>query len=148
MDITRPLLFEIAWEVANKVGGIYTVIKSKAPVTCQEFGDRYCLIGPLSPKTAAMEVENIEPPSEALKCAIDDVRHAGIHVVFGKWLIPGAPFVLLFDVSSAFNRLAEWKTDLWNVAGVPSPEADHEMNQCVVFGYLVTWFLGKVVTAN
>ena len=66
MDITRPLLFEIAWEVANKVGGIYTVIKSKAPVTCQEFGDRYCLIGPLSPKTAAMEVENAEPPTEAL----------------------------------------------------------------------------------
>lgn len=42
------------------VGGIYTVIKTKAPVTCQEYGDRYTLIGPLSYKSAPMEVEAIE----------------------------------------------------------------------------------------
>lgn len=56
-----PLLFEVAWEVANKVGGIYTVIKTKAPVTVAEYGGRYTLIGPLSYKTAPMEVENVEP---------------------------------------------------------------------------------------
>lgn len=56
-----PLLFEVAWEVANKVGGIYTVIKTKAPVTVAEYGSRYTLIGPLSYKTAPMEVENVEP---------------------------------------------------------------------------------------
>jgi hypothetical protein len=55
------LLFECAWEVANKVGGIYTVIKTKTPVTCKEFGDRYTLIGPLSYKTAPMEVEQMDP---------------------------------------------------------------------------------------
>ena len=42
------------------VGGIYTVIKTKAPVTCAEYGDRYTLIGPLSYKSAPMEVEAIE----------------------------------------------------------------------------------------
>ena len=30
------------------VGGIYSVIKSKAPVTTAEYGDRYTLIGPLN----------------------------------------------------------------------------------------------------
>jgi glycogen(starch) synthase len=44
----------------STVGGIYTVIKTKAPVTCQEYGDRYTLIGPLSYKSAPMEVEAIE----------------------------------------------------------------------------------------
>jgi glycogen(starch) synthase len=39
-DVHQPLLFEVAWEVANKVGGIYTVIKTKVPVTVKEFGDR------------------------------------------------------------------------------------------------------------
>lgn len=39
-DVHNPLLFECAWEVANKVGGIYTVIKTKVPVTVKEFGDR------------------------------------------------------------------------------------------------------------
>jgi len=36
INYSKPLLFEIAWEVANKVGGIYTVIKSKTPVTATE----------------------------------------------------------------------------------------------------------------
>jgi glycogen(starch) synthase len=64
-DIKNHLLFEIATEVANRgslhtpchsravkltyaVGGIYSVLKSKAPVTTAEYGERYCLIGPLN----------------------------------------------------------------------------------------------------
>ena len=35
-DVRNALLFECAWEVANKVGGIYTVIKTKVPVTVSE----------------------------------------------------------------------------------------------------------------
>lgn len=95
-----------------------------------------------------MEVEDIEPPTPALKHVIESMNSQGIHVVFGKWLIPGAPFVILFDISSAYNRMAEWKGDLWRIAGVPSPEADHEMNQAIVFGYLVAWFLGEVNLIN
>jgi hypothetical protein len=32
----------------SQVGGIYSVLKSKAPVTTAEYGDRYTLIGPLN----------------------------------------------------------------------------------------------------
>jgi glycogen(starch) synthase len=42
------------------------------------------------------------------------------------------------------NRLDEWKGDLWTKAGIPSPPNDFEMNEAIVFGYLVTWFLGEV----
>jgi glycogen(starch) synthase len=38
----------------------------------------------------------------------------------------------------------EWKTDLWNLAGIPSPPNDHETNETIVFGYIVAWFLGEV----
>jgi glycogen(starch) synthase len=120
------------------------VIKSKAPVTCKEYGDRYCLMGPWSQKTANMEVEAQDPPTPALAHVLQLIRSSGIHVVAGKWLIPGAPYVILFDIGSAWNRLNEWKADLWNIAGVPSPENDQEMNQAVIFGYLVAWFLGEV----
>ncbi|KAG0337544.1 glycogen synthase isoform 1 [Podila horticola] len=112
-NVHKPLLFEIAWEVANKVGGIYTVLKSKAPVTSHEYGDRYTMIGPLSYKTAPLE---------------------------------GAPKVLLFDTGSVYHKLDEWKGDLWNVAGIPSPPNDHETNEAILFGYLVAWFLGEFVT--
>ena len=40
--------FEASWEVTNKQGGIYTVLRSKAAVSTQELGDRYIMLGPLT----------------------------------------------------------------------------------------------------
>ncbi|KAL5480235.1 GSY1 [Sanghuangporus weigelae] len=145
-DIKQPLLFEAAWEVANKVGGIYTVIKTKVPVTVSEYGDRYCLIGPLSYKTAPMEVDAQEPEDEHMKAVIESMRSRGIKILYGRWLIEGAPRVLLFDTGSAYHHLDEWKGDLWNLAGIPTPPNDHETNETIVFGYLVAWFLGEFVS--
>jgi hypothetical protein len=51
-------VFEVAWEVANKVGGIYTVIRTKAGVSMQELGDRYYCVGLLNERQAATEVED------------------------------------------------------------------------------------------
>lgn len=143
-DVHNHLLFECAWEVANKVGGIYTVIKTKVPVTVAEYGDRYTLIGPLMYKTAPMEVEAQEPTDPALSATLDSMRVQGVKCLYGRWLIEGAPRVLLFDIGSAFHRLDEWKADLWNLAGIPSPPHDTETNDTIIFGYLVAWFLGEV----
>ncbi|KAF8152310.1 glycogen synthase [Crassisporium funariophilum] len=145
-DVHNPLLFECAWEVANKVGGIYTVIKTKVPVTVSEYGDRYCLIGPLSYKTAPMEVEAEEPTDEHLAATLELMRGQGVKALYGRWLIEGNPHVLLFDTGSMYSRLDEWKGDLWNLAGIPSPPNDHETNETIVFGYLVAWFLGDYVS--
>ncbi|KAJ9072360.1 glycogen synthase isoform 1 [Entomophthora muscae] len=144
-DTSKPLLFEVSWETANKVGGIYTVIKTKAPVTVQEYGDRYCMVGPLNHRTAPVEVESLEPPTEELRQAIQHMESQGFRITFGRWLIEGAPFVLLFDLASAFHRLNQWKGELWNIAGIPSPPNDTETNDAVVFGYLVALFLQQLV---
>ncbi|KAF8699536.1 Glycogen synthase, partial [Rhizoctonia solani] len=147
-DVRNPLLFECAWEVANKVGGIYTVIKTKVPVTVAEYGDRYTLIGPLSYKSAPMEVEPQEPKDPTVASTLQAMRDRGIKCLYGRWLIEGAPQVLLFDTGSAYGRLDEWKGDLWNLAGIPSPPGDHETNEAIIFGYLVAWFLGEYVSRN
>lgn len=132
------------------VGGIYTVLKTKVPITVQEYTqERYCLIGPYNARFAQLEVEPLEKvPSAALQSAIDQMRSQGIHVVFGKWLIESSPYVVLFDLGSAWSRLNEWKSDLWNVAGIPAPENDTEMNDAIVFGYLVAWLLGEFCHQN
>ncbi|KAF7293138.1 Glycogen [starch] synthase [Mycena chlorophos] len=144
-DVRNPYLFECAWEVANKVGGIYTVIRTKVPVTVNEYGDRYCLIGPLSYKTAPMEVEAEEPTDPHLAASLEAMRAQGVKALYGRWLIEGSPHVLLFDTGSMYTRLDEWKGDLWNLAGIPSPPNDHETNETIVFGYIVAWFLGEYV---
>lgn len=68
----------------------------------------------------------------------------GIGLVYGRWLIEGAPRVLLIDTRTGYRFLDEWKGDLWNTAGIPSPPGDDETNEAVVFGYLIAWFLGEV----
>ncbi|KAG9915980.1 hypothetical protein KCU98_g22963, partial [Aureobasidium melanogenum] len=47
-DVRNHVLFEVATEVANRVGGIYSVLKSKAQVTTAEYGSAYTLLGPLN----------------------------------------------------------------------------------------------------
>ncbi|KAH7886647.1 glycosyltransferase family 3 protein [Phlebopus sp. FC_14] len=145
-DVHNHLLFECAWEVANKVGGIYTVIKTKVPVTVAEYGDRYTLIGPLMYKSAPMEVEAQDPTDPALAASLETMRAQGVKVLYGRWLIEGAPRVLLFDTGSVHHRLDEWKGDLWNLAGIPSPPNDLETNETIILGYLVAWFLGEYVS--
>lgn len=144
-DVKNHLLFEISTEVANRVGGIYSVLKSKAPVTTAEYGDRYTLIGPLNRASAVVEVETLTPSNPHIVEAIDSMKERGIEIVYGRWLIEGAPRVLLIDTGAGYKFLDEWKGDLWNVAGIPSPEGDSETNEAIVFGYLVAWFLGEYI---
>lgn len=120
------------------------MIKTKAPITVQEYGDRYCLIGPLSYQTAPMEVEALDPPNDKLKQTLDDMEAQGVKYLFGRWLVEGAPYVLLFDINSCYAKLDEWKGDLWSTAGIPSPTSDQETNDAILFGYIVTWFLGDL----
>ncbi|RAK79402.1 glycogen [starch] synthase [Aspergillus fijiensis CBS 313.89] len=144
-DVRNHLLFEIATEVANRVGGIYSVLKSKAPVTTAEYGERYTLIGPLNRASAAVEVEELTPSNPRLIETIQSMKERGIEIVYGRWLIEGAPRVLLIDTSTGYKYLDEWKGDLWNTAGIPSPAGDTETNETIVFGYLVAWFLGEFI---
>lgn len=65
-------------------------------------------------------------------------------MVYGRWLIEGAPRILLIDTRTGYRWLDEWKADLWNTAGIPTPYGDDETNEAVVFGYLIAWFLGEV----
>jgi glycogen synthase len=91
-----------------------------------------------------VEVEELEVRDPALAITIKSMNDRGISTLYGRWLIEGAPRVLLFDTGSAYRYLNEWKSDLWNIAGIPGPEADHESNEAIVFGYLIAWFLGEV----
>lgn len=110
-----------------------------------------------------MEVDSVEPePGSPLEKTLTAMRERGVKLIYGNWLIEGAPRVILFDTGSMYHRFVpchalarlccrglvadlcarpnrlgsmdEWKTDLWNLAGIPSPANDHETNETIVFG--------------
>ncbi len=136
--IENRLLVEVGWEVCWQLGGIYTVLRSKAPVTTKRWGDRYCLVGPYNPKTASTEFEEIPRTGPfGRACAIMESR--GIRVKFGRWLITGKPQAVLIDYMSHFDRLAASKYFLWRDHHIEAGD-ESEVNEVVLFGFLAAEF--------
>ncbi|XP_034935641.1 glycogen [starch] synthase [Chelonus insularis] len=136
--------FEVAWEVANKVGGIYTVIRSKAYVSTEEMGDQYCMIGPYKEQCARTEVEEAEfPHYSPLYKAVQVLRDQGYKVITGTWLVDGNPQVILFDIGSAAWKLDEYKQELWDTCNLGIPHLDIEANDAIIMGFLVCQFISE-----
>jgi len=134
-----PLLFEVGWEVCWQLGGIYTVLRSKADCMIDRWDDRYCLIGPYNPATAPLEFE--ERPTEGIiRETLDRLRAQGIPCHFGRWLIPGRPRVILLDYRARYRDLGHDKYLMWKDHGISIQDNDGEVNEVVAFGFTVAEF--------
>ncbi|KAK2727206.1 glycogen [starch] synthase-like [Artemia franciscana] len=133
--------FECAWEVVNKVGGIYTVIRSKTGISVEEMGNRYVLMGPYKKQFARTEIEEFEFSQGPLYDAVTKLRDNGFKIHTGSWLVDGNPLVLLFDISSVSYNLNKYKEELFSKSGIGLPDNDTESNDCVLFGFMVAQFI-------
>jgi glycogen(starch) synthase len=134
-----PLLFECAWEVCWQLGGIYTVLRTKAATMVEHWGDRYCLIGPYNPNTAPVEFEE-QPTYGSIRETLQKLRDAGMNCYFGRWLIPGRPRVILLDYRARYDSLDHDKYLLWKDNGISTYSSDGEVNETVAFGFAVAEF--------
>lgn len=145
--VPGALLVEVAWEVCNQVGGIYTVIRSKVPATVEGWGDRYCLVGPYFPQTAQAEFEPLSDTQMAaayadpIARAVKKLRQQGLDVCYGHWLVTGKPRVVLLSPYQAYPQLNQLKKDLWEQHGIPSPDHDDLLHQVTAFGHLAKLFV-------
>ncbi|MCU0662705.1 MAG: glycogen synthase [Myxococcota bacterium] len=133
------LLVEVGWEVCWQLGGIYTVLRSKAPSVVKEFGDNYCLVGPYNHETAETEFEP-RPLSGPFGRAAQLLCERGIPARYGRWLIAGRPQVVLIDFRACYDRLASYKYYLYKDHFIETVN-DGEVDGVVLFGYLVAEFL-------
>ena len=62
------------------MGGIYTVLRTKAGVTVDELGEDYCMVGIANEKFVAMEVEKMEFAQPALRGAVEEMRNQNFGV--------------------------------------------------------------------
>jgi glycogen synthase len=127
-----PMLFEVSTEVCNQVGGIYQVLRSKAPLMTQRWGDRYIMVGPWEPSKANVEFEEVRHTGWTGR-AIDKVREQGLNVHYGRWLIPGRPRVMLLEYALPPERLAAAKYRLWEEHGIETPFHDPLIDMVVGF---------------
>lgn len=142
----NALLVEVAWEVCNQVGGIYTVIRSKVPATMQGWDDRYCLLGPYFANQAQGEFEayddyQLSTLSDPFARAVRRMRQLGYDICLGVWLVTGRPRTVLLNPYQAYPMLGQIKYDLWDHHRIPSPDNDDLLHQVEAFGYLSKIFL-------
>ncbi|MFY0608192.1 MAG: glycosyltransferase [Cyclobacteriaceae bacterium] len=142
------LLMEIAWEVLNQVGGIYTVIRSKVPTMIPKWEENYCLIGPYMPNNAGAEFEPMELGSDHYSNAVKRMRDMGYTVHYGAWLVSGRPKAILFDLGSVMHRLGDIKYALWQDHNIPTPGDDHLLNDVLAFGEMVKMYLTELAAEN
>ena len=153
---TRPealfpdsLLIEVAWEVCNQVGGIYTVIRSKVPATVPAWGGRYCLLGPYFPQQAQGEFESYDDDqllgmNDPYARAVRELRAQGVDICLGVWLVTGRPRTVLINPFQKYDQLATLKSDLWRDHQIPSPDNDDLLHQVIAFGNLAAQFIETV----
>ena len=142
-EITKPkadFVFEVSWEVCNKIGGIWTVLKSKARPTVEQYGEKYCLVGPFVKEKNKGEFEEAKVPTE-WKDAFLDLEKEGIILKFGYWTVPGNPKVVLIDFSKWMSRGDEIKKELWEKFKVDSFNSPSDYTEPLIWSYVA----GKVI---
>ena len=139
--INRPdYLFEASWEVCNKVGGIHTVVATKALELKEEYGRNHIMIGP---DVCMDEAGNPEFQEDNIlfRAWKKEAASEGLRVRVGRWNVPGKPIAILVDFTTFISRKDEIFTDLWKKFGLDSLSGRWDYVESALFGYAA----GKVV---
>lgn len=130
--LSPDYIFESSWEVCNKVGGIYTVLSTRAKTLQGYLKDKVIFLGPDFPN--ANNVYFIEDKSMfsewKTKAAAD-----GLSVRIGRWNIPGEPIAILVDFNPFFAKKNDIYTWLWENYQVDSLHAYGDYDEASMFSY-------------
>jgi glycogen synthase len=139
-------LVEVAWEVCNQVGGIYTVIRSKAHAMMENHAGYYCMVGPYLNKSIQAELEPIDDAEDVFGIAAFNLSKKGYDVVYAEWLITGKPHVVLLNPNAIEEKvMSVIKYLLWKNHQIAIPEGNKLIDQVIGFAYLTKLFFDEVV---
>ncbi|MDR3366277.1 MAG: alpha-glucan family phosphorylase [Prevotellaceae bacterium] len=132
-------LFEVSWEVCNKVGGIYTVVSTKAHNTSREV-KRHIMVGPdvLNESTGSAEfIEDLQ----LFKAWRLKVQEEGVRIRIGRWDIAGSPVTILVDYTSFIPQKDRIFSEFWETYKLDSISGQWDYIEPALFGYAT----GKVI---
>lgn len=142
------LLFETSWEVCNKIGGIYTVLSSKAKTLKEQYGDKVIFIGP-----DVWSEENPSPyfiESRTLLRRILDktMLPEGLDVRAGRWDIPGKPLAILVKFNGLYATKDEEYARMWDLYQVDSLHAYGDYDEGCAFARAAAILIEAFVKAS
>lgn len=146
---TVDLLFEVSWEVCNKIGGIYTVLSTKAKTLQKLNKDKSIFIGP--------DVWSAENPSPWFKeCNVNGLSECiskaelpeGIGVRIGRWDIPGNPIAVLVKFDGMYAVKNDFYGEMWNRFGVDSLHAYGDYDEGCAFAHASGILIESIVKSG
>ena len=131
-SLTPDYIFESSWEVCNKVGGIYTVLSTRAKTLQERFKNRVIFIGPDCWK------ESNSPYFIEDKKLFNDWKKTlsnNLTLKIGRWNIPGNPIAILVNFDSFYAKKDEIYTEMWEKFQVDGLHAYGDYDEASMFSY-------------
>jgi glycosyltransferase involved in cell wall biosynthesis len=166
-EMMKPdYIFESSWEVCNKVGGIYTVLSSRAKTLQDEMKDRIIFIGPdfwiATPHSdhgseKGNDNDSDKTVEESPYFKEDkslfaqwqwEAKEQGLAVRVGRWTVPGEPIAILVDFKPFFQKKDEIYTWLWEHYSVDSLHAYGDYDEASMFSYAAALVVESFYTFN
>ncbi len=132
--LSPDYLFEVSWEVCNKVGGIHTVISTKAKSLQEHFHDRHILIGPDVWRDAGENPE-FEEDKMLFTAWKQHAVNEGLRIKIGRWRIVGKPIAMILDFTPFMSRKDEIFRQLWESFKLDSISGQWDYIEPALFGY-------------
>lgn len=130
--LSPDYIFESSWEVCNKVGGIYTVLSTRAKTLQGFLKDKVIFLGPDfngADNNYFLEDEHLFAEWKA------QASKEGLSIRIGRWAVPGEPIAVLVDFSGYFAEKNEIYTWLWENYQVDSLHAYGDYDEASMFSY-------------
>ncbi len=130
-EMVSEYIFETSWEVCNKVGGIYTVLSTRAATMVGDLGnDRVLFVGPWL-DTEQMDFEECRELSAEWREALS--REAGLPVRIGYWRVPGRPRCVLVDYRPLYEIKGTLYFEMWERYGIRSEVGYGDYDESCIF---------------
>jgi len=133
-------LIEVSYEVGNKVGGIHTVLASKAHLMVGRFS-HYFLVGFYNPQKSPREFEEFDDVPDDIARVADVLAREGVVLHYGQWLVQGKPHAVLLELKDIWGRINDIKYKYWEWFKIDSLESDAWFDEPLLWSYAVGRFL-------
>lgn len=129
------LIFETSWEVCNKVGGIYTVLSTKARIQQKLLKDKTIFIGPDIWSEENPSLSFIESKTLLKEWKKTAVFPSGMTIRIGRWDIPGKPIAILVNYKPLLGFKNQLYAEMWERFKVDSLHAYGDYDESCIFAY-------------
>jgi len=139
------MIYEVSFECGNKVGGIHTVISTKAPFVKKYFP--YTAIGFYNEKQAKKEFVEKTPPAH-LKNVFLELEKEDIICKYGKWVDPDVDIILIDSNNWKAKNINNLKKMHWEKYSIDSLGAGDDYDTPVAWAHCAGKLLEKIIVST